>query len=88
MADKGRLSVEQCIKTVLFFTEIRSVVATQWQFRTHFQMWWVPSFKTIHKYYNKFNNDGSVLARKRHRPSFVRSQGEHWRYQSGAANKP
>jgi hypothetical protein len=27
----------------------------------------VPSFKTIHKFYNQFNNDGSVLTRKRRR---------------------
>jgi hypothetical protein len=33
----------------------------------------VPSFKTLDKLYNQFNNDGSVLERKRRRPSFVRS---------------
>jgi hypothetical protein len=70
MADKGRLSVGECIK-MLFFTETRSVEVTQRQFRAHFQTQWVPSFKTIHKLYNQFNNDGSMLKRKRRWPSSV-----------------
>jgi hypothetical protein len=37
MADKGILSVEQCIKTVLFFTETRSVVVAE-AVRAHFLM--------------------------------------------------
>jgi hypothetical protein len=69
MADKERPSVEQRIKTVLFFIETRSVVVTQKQFHAHFQMRWAPSFKTIHKLYNQINNDCSVLERKRRRPS-------------------
>jgi hypothetical protein len=73
MADKGRLSVEQCIKTVLFFTEARSAVVTQKRFHAHFQKQCATSFKTIHKLYNHFNNDGSVLERKRCRPSSVHS---------------
>jgi hypothetical protein len=36
MTDKGRMSVEQCIKTVFFFTETRSVVVTQRRFPDHF----------------------------------------------------
>jgi hypothetical protein len=69
MVDKGRLSVEQqCIKTLLFSTETRSVVVTQRLFRAHFRIWWSPSFKTINKLYNQFNNDGSVLERKHHWP--------------------
>jgi hypothetical protein len=64
MADKGRLSAEQCVKTMLFFTETESAVVTQRRFRAHFQTHWAPSFKTIHKLYNQFNNDGSVLERK------------------------
>jgi hypothetical protein len=63
MADKGRLSVEQCIKTV-FFTETRSVVVTRRRFGVNFQMLCAPSFKTIHKFYSQFNNDGLVLERK------------------------
>jgi hypothetical protein len=66
MADKGKLSVEQRIKTVLFFTETRSVVVTQRQFRAHFQSRCAPSFKIIHKLFNQFNNE-------RRRPSSVRS---------------
>jgi hypothetical protein len=61
------------IKTVLFCTETRSVVVTQRRFHAHFQTRWVASFKTIHKLCNQFNNDGSVLERKRRRPSSVRS---------------
>jgi hypothetical protein len=37
MADKGKLSLEQRIKTVFFFTETRSVVVTQ--------RWFMPIFK-------------------------------------------
>jgi hypothetical protein len=73
MAGKRGLFVEQRIKAVLFLTVTRSVVITQRRFRAHFQTLWAPSFKTIYKLYNQFNNDGSVLARKRRRPSFVRS---------------
>jgi hypothetical protein len=69
--DKGRLSVER-IKTVLFFTETRSVVGKQRLFRAHFQTQCVSSFKTIHNLYNQFNNHGSVLEMKRLRLSFVR----------------
>jgi hypothetical protein len=63
--------VEQRTKTVLFFSETRSAVVTQRRFRVHFQTRWAPSFKIIHKLYNRFNNDGSVLARKRRQPSSV-----------------
>jgi hypothetical protein len=61
------------MEAVLFFTEIRNVVVTQRRFRAHFQTRWVPSLKTIRKLYNQFNNDGSMLERKRRRPSSVRS---------------
>jgi hypothetical protein len=73
MADKGTLSVEQRIKALLFFTETRSVVVTQRWICADFQTGWAPSFKGINKFYNQFNNDGSVLERKRHWPSSVRS---------------
>jgi hypothetical protein len=39
MVDKGKLYVEQCIKTI-FFTETRSVVVTQRRFCAHFQTQW------------------------------------------------
>jgi hypothetical protein len=55
MAEKGRLSVEQRIKSALFFTETRSVVVTLRRFHAHFQVQWAPSFKTIHKLYNQFS---------------------------------
>jgi hypothetical protein len=61
VADKGRLFVEQCIRKMLFFNETGNVMVTQRQFHASFQTWWVPSFKAVHKIYNQFNNDGSVL---------------------------
>jgi hypothetical protein len=73
MADEGILPVEQRIKIVLFFAETRSVVVTQRRFHARFQTRWAPSFKTTRRLYNQFNNDGSVLERRRHRPSSVRS---------------
>jgi hypothetical protein len=73
MAAEGRLSVEQHIKAMLFFTETSSVVVTQRWFHAHFQTRWAPSLKTIHKLYNQFNNDGSVVERKCCRLSSVRS---------------
>jgi hypothetical protein len=73
MANKKRLSVEKRTKTVLFFTDTRSVVVTHRWFCAHFQMRWMPSFRTIHKLYNQFNNDYSVLERKRCWPSSVHS---------------
>jgi hypothetical protein len=58
---------------VLFFIETRSAVITQKRFLARFQTRWALSFKTIQKVYNLFNNDGSVLERKRRQPSSVRS---------------
>jgi hypothetical protein len=65
MADKGRLSVEQCVKTVLF-TETRSVVVTQRRF--------VPIFKRDGRLHSKqFINGGSLLERKHRWSSSVHS---------------
>jgi hypothetical protein len=72
MADKGGLSIER-MKTVLYFTETRSFMVTKRRFCAHFQTRWAPSFKTIHKLCNQFNNDGSVFERKRRRLSSARS---------------
>jgi hypothetical protein len=71
----------------LFFIETRSLLVTQRRFHAHFQMRWVPSFKTIHKLYNQFNNDGSDLERKRRRPSSVCSPENTDAVRSGAAKK-
>jgi hypothetical protein len=57
----------------LFSTEKRIVVVTHRRFRAHFQTLWAPSFKTIHKLYNQFNNDRSLLERKHRWPSSVHS---------------
>jgi hypothetical protein len=62
MTDEGRLPVEQRIKTT-FSAETRSVVVTQRRLHARFQ--------TINC--TQFNNDGSVLERKLHRPSSIRS---------------
>jgi hypothetical protein len=75
MIDKGRLSVEQRIKAVPFFTETRSVVVRQRWFCANFQMRRAPSFKTIHKFYKHFINDGLVLERKCRWPLSVLSPG-------------
>jgi hypothetical protein len=94
MADKGRLSVEQCIKTVLFFTETRSVVVTQRRFRANFQTRWAPSFKTTHKLYNQFNNDGSALEKNvaalhlcDHRRTLTLSESSEWRCKEAPVNQ-
>jgi hypothetical protein len=58
---------------VLLYIETRSVVVTQRRFPAHSQTRWAPSFKTIHKLCNQFNDDGSVLESKCYRPSSVRS---------------
>jgi hypothetical protein len=64
-------------KTVCRTTYKNSVVlylnkVTQMRFRAHFQTRWAPSFKVINKFCKHFKNDGSLLARKCQRPSFVR----------------
>ena len=40
MADNGRLTVDQKMKVVLFYAEIKSVVATQRHFPAHFGTRW------------------------------------------------
>ena len=40
MADKGRLTVDQKVKVVLFYAEIKSVVATQRRFHARFGTRW------------------------------------------------
>ena len=40
MADKGRLTVDQKLKVVLFYAGTKSVVATQRRFRAHFGARW------------------------------------------------
>jgi hypothetical protein len=71
MADKGRLSVEQRIKTVLFFTETRSFVATERWFCAQFQM----QFHS--KQFINFTTSLIMMAecweRKCHQPSTVHS---------------
>ena len=47
MADNGRLTVDQKVKVVLFYAEIKSVVATQRRFRAHFGTRWAPCKQTI-----------------------------------------
>ena len=49
MADKGRLTVDQKVKAVLFYAETKSVVATQRRFRAHFGTRWAPFKQTIYR---------------------------------------
>ena len=42
MSDNGRLTVVQKVKVVLFYSETKSVVATQRCFRAHFGIRWAP----------------------------------------------
>ena len=49
MADKGRLTVDQNVKFVLFYAETRSVVATQRRFRAHFGTRWARCKRTVYR---------------------------------------
>ena len=49
MADNGLLTVAQKVKVVLFYAEIKSVVATQRRFRAHFGTMWAPCKQTIYR---------------------------------------
>ena len=49
MADNGRLTVDQKVKVVLFYAEIKSAVATQRRFRAHFGTRWTPCKQTIYR---------------------------------------
>ena len=42
MADKGRLTVDQKVKFVLFYAETKRVVATETRFLAHFGTRWAP----------------------------------------------
>jgi hypothetical protein len=74
MADKGRLPLEQGIETVLFLTEAKSaVVTTEAVLYPFSNMMGTFIQKTVHKLYNRFNKDGSMLERKCRQPSSVLS---------------
>ena len=47
IVDNGRLIVDQKVKVVLFYAEIKSVVATQTHFRARFGTRWAPCKQTI-----------------------------------------
>jgi predicted secreted protein len=72
MADKGRLTVQQRVQTDLFFVEIKSVVETQ-MVSCPFGIWWAPAPKTIHRLHQQFQQDSTVLEKKRGRAASVRS---------------
>jgi hypothetical protein len=70
MADNGRLTAEQKAKVMLFFAETKSVTVTQRHFCAHFSIRWVPAKQTICRLKTQFEEEGSVLERKRpHAPS-------------------
>ena len=49
MADNGRLTKDQKVKVVLFYSETKIVVATQRRFRAHFGTSWAPRKQTIYR---------------------------------------
>ena len=49
MADNGQLTIDQKVKVVLFYTETKSVVASQRRFRAHFGTRWAPCKQTIYR---------------------------------------
>ena len=49
MAEKGRLTVDQKVKVVLFYAETKSAVATQRRFRAHIGTSWAPCKQTIYR---------------------------------------
>ena len=49
MADKGRLTVDQKVKVVLFYAETKSVVAIQRRFRAHLGTRWAHCEQTIYR---------------------------------------
>ena len=49
MAGKGRLTVDQKVKDVLFYAETKSVVLSQRCFRAHFGTRWAPCKQTIYR---------------------------------------
>ena len=49
MADSGRLTVDQKVKVVLFYAEIKSVLATQRRFRARFGTRLAPCKQTIYR---------------------------------------
>jgi hypothetical protein len=73
MADKRRLTVQQRTQTVLFFAETKRDVETQRRFRARFGTRWAPAPKTIHRLHQQFQQDGTVLEKKRARAASVRS---------------
>ena len=73
MADKGRLTVDQKVKVVLFYAETKSVVQTQRRFRAHFGTRWAPCKQTIYRFCQQFETHGSVLEKKRPRYASVRT---------------
>ena len=73
MADNGQLTVDQKVKAVLFYTETKSVVATQRRFHAHFGTRWAPCKQTIYRICQQFETNGPVLEKKRPRPVSVRT---------------
>jgi len=73
MVDNGRLTVDQKVKVVLFYSETKSVVATQRRFSAHFSTRWAPCKQTIYRLCQQFETSGSVLEKKRLHPTCVRT---------------
>ena len=50
MADDGRLTVDQKVEVVLFYTETKRVVETQRRFSAQFGTRWAPCKQTIYRH--------------------------------------
>jgi transposase len=71
MADNGHLTVDQKVKVVLFYAETKSVVETQRRFHAHIGTKRAPCKQTIYRLCQQFQTNGSVLEKKRLRPTSV-----------------
>ncbi|PSN34684.1 hypothetical protein C0J52_24337 [Blattella germanica] len=73
MVEYGRLSVEQRVKVVLLYADLKSLAATQRRFRAAFHTHWAPSRNTILRLYRKLEAEGTLLESERPRTAPVRS---------------
>jgi hypothetical protein len=73
MADNGRLTAEQKAKVVLFIAEKKSDTVTQRCFHVYFGTRWAPAEQTMRILKTQFEEEGSVLERKRPRAPSVRT---------------
>jgi hypothetical protein len=88
MADKGRLTVQQRMRTVLFFCRNKKFVEMQRGFRAHFGMQWASAPKNIHRLHQQFQQDGTVWEKKRGCATSVYSPQKIEAVKSSHSKKP